>query len=162
MFKFIAALLPSLCSAALGQGLTLTRITPDHGQVSGDTVLFIHGAGFQPGVRVWIGDKVAVAVSVLSPTLLRARSLPGMPGPADVRVDVGGVSQTLSAGFNYLQFAVAANHIDSQGLSVPRAGSKVLSLLDGRFLIVDGSTMSGGSALASADLYDPETGTVTL
>lgn len=59
--------------------------------------------------------------------------------------------------------AAASLHFEPTGsLNVARTGHTATLLLDGQVLPVGGATGSTGTALASAELYDPTSGTWTL
>ncbi|MBN2493040.1 MAG: IPT/TIG domain-containing protein [Deltaproteobacteria bacterium] len=82
-------------------GLSLVRVHPDVGAMAGGTLVTCYGAGFEPGVQLWFGDREAAEVEVLSPAVLSARTPRGNPGEVDVRIELAAESVVLPAGFAY-------------------------------------------------------------
>lgn len=71
---------------------TVTSISPGSGPATGDTEVTIHGTGFAAGATVSIGS-LAGSVEVISPTEIRAATLPTAAGTYDVYVsDINGTS----------------------------------------------------------------------
>lgn len=136
--------------------VAVSQVIPATGPLRGATVVHIEGEGFAAGARVWVGGARATHVQVLSSTLLRARTLPRTAGPADVIVAVGANQSTLPNGFAYTAHILQARIVSGPQISVPRVFADSVELLDGRFLIIGGAQAVGGTALDSAEIYDPE------
>jgi IPT/TIG domain len=85
----------------LGQP-SLTQVSPAWGPVAGDRRVSIIGTSFLPGATVTFNGVEALDVSVVSTTLIRAITPPGVAGPADVVVaNVNGRSSRVAAGYVY-------------------------------------------------------------
>ncbi len=87
--------------------VSVATVTPGAGPVGGGTELVVKGAGFGPGAKVFVGGVPATQVVVEGPGQLAARTPPGSPGGADVRVVVGPDEGTLGNAFQYLTGALS-------------------------------------------------------
>jgi hypothetical protein len=114
----------------------ITALVPDHGPVSGGTVVSVTGSGFAGATRVDFGG-VPAAFTVLSGTLISAVAPPS-PGPSAVVVTVtgpGGVSDP--AAFAYQQTPPAVTGVlPDQG---PAGG--------GNTVTVTGTALSGATVV---------------
>ena len=65
----------------------ITAVTPSEGQMTGNEMVFIDGANFQPGGSVYLGANKATGYYRYNDTRLRAISpAADVPGPVDVKV----------------------------------------------------------------------------
>jgi hypothetical protein len=80
----------------------VTAINPSSGPTSGGTSVTISGSNFAAGAIVTIGGTPATNVTVVSASTLTATTSPRSAGAADVVVNVGGRSGTLSNAFTYV------------------------------------------------------------
>jgi hypothetical protein len=86
---------------------TVTSISPNSGPTTGDTEVTIHGTGFAAGATVSIGS-LAGSVEVISPTEIRAATLPTAAGTYEVVVsDLNGTS-AVGPTYTFTSGAVAA------------------------------------------------------
>ena len=100
--------------AAVGQpflylappSVTLAGVAPSQGPVGGGQVVTITGDGFAPGASVWFGGLAAASVAITDAHTIEARTPPGAPGLAEVRVRQGGAEATLPAGYEYADDAL--------------------------------------------------------
>jgi hypothetical protein len=81
--------------------LVVTSVSPAEGPVAGGTEVEVRGEGFVPGATAFFGPMAALAVDVISPTLLRARTPPGPAGPVDLAVRLGDRRAVLPGGYTY-------------------------------------------------------------
>jgi len=97
----------SVLSAAfqfvVGSGaISLSAITPASGPVTGGTYAVLTGAGFKPGVAVYVGSVPASSVKYLAADQLSVKVPAGQAGPADVAaVNPDGGTAVLPAAFSY-------------------------------------------------------------
>ena len=83
--------------------LEVHSVDPAVGTPLGGEPVTVTGRGFEPGVAVLIGDRLALDVEVQSGGQLTATTPPGAPGAADVRVLlVGELVAQLEGGFLYV------------------------------------------------------------
>ncbi len=74
-----------------GAGLAVVSCSPPSGPPQGGTSITIVGTGFRPEASVRVGALPALDVTVVSPTMITARTAPGSPGPARILVrQIGG------------------------------------------------------------------------
>ncbi|MFN2606564.1 MAG: kelch repeat-containing protein [Acidimicrobiales bacterium] len=139
----------------------VTGVEPDAGSVAGATRVVVHGTGVGvPGAAVLFGD---VSATITAPTAagdLEALSPPHAPGPVDVtvRTPAGTSAASTVDRFRFGDGSWAA----AAPLPGARYNSTATDLEDGRVLVVGGTddfTPGRATTLASAELYDPSTGT---
>jgi len=99
--------------------LRVLGVDPNHGPAPGGNVAVVRGSGFQrPGdldVRFDGTSVNPLALEVLDGTRIRVAVPAGEPGPADVEVEIGEESATLSDGYLYDQFFVTPNRGSTGG-----------------------------------------------
>jgi hypothetical protein len=83
--------------------LDLLTVTPTEGGMSGNTFVVLNGEGFtRPGaVNVTFGGTDAFLITVVSDSVITARTPPNAPGVVDVEVSVGSQSDVITGGFTY-------------------------------------------------------------
>lgn len=87
---------------------TISSISPALGGTQGGTVISIVGTGLASTTAVRIGGVQCSAVSVISPTLVRATTPPGTVGPAPVSVTTAGGISLAPNPFTYVQQQVSS------------------------------------------------------
>src|SRR5690606_7425911 len=80
----------------------LGRVVPDSGAVAGNTLVTVFGEGFGEGTVVTFGGQRAKDVKLLDAHTLTCRVPVGEVGTVDVGLTRGGTSDTLPAGFSYV------------------------------------------------------------
>jgi hypothetical protein len=145
------------CTSDPGCGLEVASIAPDKGYVNGGAWVTITGKGFAAGLRAFIGDGRAPA-RVIDATTALVLAPPSVIGLYSVRVEVGSATATLPAAFTYRTEGFEKQWTEVS-MSTPRGNFPAMTTLqDGRVLIVGGtSNTQPSSALASAEIYDPQT-----
>lgn len=122
---------------------------------------------FGVSITVAIGHS-ACSACTLSGTTTRTTGPTGIAAFSDLRIDRGGSGYTLvasatagattitreSAGFSLVGFC------ETGSMGASRVGASMTRLADGRVLVVGGADASN-TPLASAEIYDPATGTWT-
>ncbi len=89
---------------ATGTGPTITAVTPSSGPATGGTTITITGANYVLGAGgdIRVGGRTCSNIQYISSTQLRATTLSGTVGAADVLVrNPNGVTVTLTGGFTY-------------------------------------------------------------
>ena len=90
-----------LLVAACEQKAGIHTINPAMGNISGDEVVVIHGAGFTPGMSVRFGERSGTGV-VVQGDRITVHTPSGSEGPVDVVVTADdGKSFVLKAGYRY-------------------------------------------------------------
>ena len=91
--------------------VSVASVSPDVGPKAGGTTVTVTGAGFEPGMTVRIGALPALNVSVIDSETAELISPAGSPGSADVTVEFGEHSGTLTNGFTYTSEQLALSLI---------------------------------------------------
>jgi formylglycine-generating enzyme required for sulfatase activity len=86
----------------------ITQVTPLQGSTLGGTVIAITGSGLSGVTAVSIGGAPCTAVTVLSPTLVRATTPPGVVGQAAISVTAPSGTTLAPAPFTYVMQHVAS------------------------------------------------------
>jgi formylglycine-generating enzyme required for sulfatase activity len=86
----------------------ITQVTPLQGSTLGGTVISITGSGLSGVTAVSIGGAPCTAVTVLSPTLVRATTPPGVVGQAAISVTAPSGTTLAPASFTYVMQQVAS------------------------------------------------------
>jgi hypothetical protein len=84
------------------QGLSLTALTPNQGNIAGGTVVTLTGTGFAAGAGVTIDGVAATGCSVASLTSMSCTTPAGTAGAKDVVVSLRGSTVTRTAAFAYV------------------------------------------------------------
>jgi formylglycine-generating enzyme required for sulfatase activity len=87
---------------------SIAQVSPLTGSVLGGTVLSITGGGLSEVTAVTVGGAPCSQLTVLSPTLVRATTPPGVPGEAAIRVIAPSGSTLAPTPFTYVQQQVAS------------------------------------------------------
>ena len=150
---FVAKLAPVDPAAPLVTGLA-RRSGPE------GTSLVISGHGFTGASAVRFGDAAASSFTVDSDGQITAIAPAHAPGPAAVTVTTG---QGTSPANPIATFTYAQGAWDLTGsLIVGRSEGQTATLLsNGKVLVAGGTDSSGAARTASAELYDPASGTWT-
>ncbi len=140
-----------------GAGPAVTAVSPGGGPSSGGTLVTISGGSFSTAgtTTVHFGSTPSSSVTVLDSVTLAAVAPPGAPG-AVVLVSVtspGGLSGTAAGAFAYDVWSSTGTPL------VSRSAHAATRLADGRVLLCGGTDLATGSPTASAEVYDPATGT---
>ena len=146
-------------SCSTSCALTVTSVSPARGPLSGNVWVTIRGTGFATGARVWFGRARAPAMRVDAETI-RALAPPNLAGAVDVRVVQGPATATRGLAFTYAAYGFKGPWLRVKMTSARNISPGMSALQDGRVLIAGGD-QANGSKLATADLYDPATDTVT-
>ena len=115
----------------------ITQVTPLQGSTLGGTVISITGSGLSGVTAVSIGGAPCTAVTVLSPTLVRATTPPGVVGEAAISVTAPSGTTLAPAPFTYVMQQVSS--------IVPNTGS-----------------YTGGTAITITGAYLAATTSVTI
>ncbi len=115
----------------------ITQVTPLQGSTLGGTVISITGSGLSGVTAVSIGGAPCTAVTVLSPTLVRATTPPGVVGQAAISVTAPSGTTLAPAPFTYVMQQVSS--------IVPNTGS-----------------YTGGTAITITGAYLAATTSVTI
>lgn len=86
---------------------TITQLEPDHGPVTGGSLVTIRGFGFGDGSRIYFGSLMVDPdlTDYQGPNRIRVITPPGNVGPVDVRIlRTDGESAELRGGFRYDAF----------------------------------------------------------
>ena len=82
---------------------TVASVTPNSGPTGGGTAITISGTSFAAGqTTAMIGGAPLLNVTVVNSTTLTATTPPGAAGPANIVVNVGPSSGTLTGAFTYV------------------------------------------------------------
>jgi len=87
---------------------SVTSVTPTQGSVLGGTVITITGTGLSTTLAVTVGGAPCTAVTVLSPTQVRATTPPGAAGQAAVAVTTPAGTSLAPSPFNYVLQSVTS------------------------------------------------------
>ena len=115
----------------------ITQVTPLQGSTLGGTVISITGSGLSGVTAVSIGGAPCTAVTVLSPTLVRATTPPGVVGQAAISVTAPSGTTLAPTPFTYVMQQVSS--------IVPNTGS-----------------YTGGTAITITGAYLAATTSVTI
>ena len=82
-------------------------LDPDSGPAAGGTLVTLHGkdTAFKKGMTLTLGGKALTDVEVISPSVVKAKTPPGNPGPADLVMSTAGGDKTITAAYTYYQSA---------------------------------------------------------
>jgi hypothetical protein len=143
------------CSSDSQCSITVTSVSSTRGYMSGGDYVTLHGTGFAPGMRAYVGDGRAPVRFIDAQTALLVTP-PAPVGKYDVHVKVGAASATLPQGYEVRTETFGTQWVEIS-MSTPRGNFPAMTTLqDGRALIVGGTaTSQPSSSLATADLYDP-------
>ena len=122
--------------------LTLSSIQPESGPTSGGFLCVLGGTGFGSGMKVYLGDKAAAFVNVMSSDVVAFMAPPGEAGTVDVAVALGGEEATIEDGFTFVS-AEELSLVAAEPATGPVAGG-TLVLLKGSGFNADTQAYFGG------------------
>ena len=128
--------------------VTVSRITPNFGPISGGTTVTITGTGFTTGATVSIGGIAATGVTVVNSTTINATTgVSTLVGPANVTVTVtGGTSPVLTGGFTYSAVWWGGDTAGAYGrrtlLTISNATGSILAPYEVKIIVPHVSTMN--------------------
>lgn len=141
----------------------VTGISASHGPLTGGTAVVITGHGFSSATAVKFGSSTAT-FTVKSATKIMATS-PAQTAPPSGTTLVSGITLTTGAGtspdnpIDFFTYGVG-QWSATGSLSVSRWGASATLLNTGKVLVAGGaSTPYGSKFFATAELFDPATGT---
>jgi hypothetical protein len=142
----------------------VSPLQPDQhsGNQNGGDYFTVTGAGFVPGMQVYIGDGACPA-RTLDAQHATIQTPPGPVGTQDVKIVAAAGTATLPSGFRYTASGLLQPW-QEKPMSVVRGEDPALAVLqDGRVLIAGGTTVPdhAENALTSAEIYTRSTDTVT-
>jgi len=118
---------------------SVTSVTPAHGSVLGGTVITLTGTSLAATSSVTVGGAPCTAVTVLSPTQVRATTPPGAAGEAQIAVTTPAGTSVAATPFTYVLQSVTSI-VPSSGLYV---GGTAITIT-GQFLAGTTSVTVGG------------------
>ena len=149
-----------VCVQADSCDFSVTSVEPPNGPMNGGNFVTLRGHGFAAGLRVDLGDGRCVVRVVDAATVL-IQPPPGPHQDVDVKVTLGGKTAVLPGGYRYAS-GVLGQTWEKKEMATPRGVYPGLALLqDGRMLVAGGAEDSTQVSLATADIYDPGTGTAS-
>lgn len=119
-------------------------VSPASGPVEGGTRVTVSGAGFEPGMALYVGALAATDVQIKGATSLEATTAAGTPGAADVRLVAAGLEAVLEDGFDYTSDQLAFDLIAPPAAA--QAGGTYLRV-HGTGFASDAQVFIGGQAL---------------
>lgn len=131
--------------------LTVTGIKPATGPFLGDNFAIVRGSGFTEDALVFIGDRmVQPRDTILRDSNSLSIVVPaGEPGPADVRVEIGGESVTREGAYTYNRMMLEPTTGSTAG------GTSVLITLDGAVLDSDAVVSFGDQPCTGVRVISP-------
>ena len=107
-------------------------LDPGSGPAAGSTLVTLHGkdTAFKKGMKLTLGGAALTDVEVISPSVLRAKTPPGSPGPASLVFGTAGGDKTINHAYTYYQSA----NLKTGGLGGGKlAGTLTVDVLDWMF-----------------------------
>ena len=137
----------------------VTRLTPRGGDTAGGTSVIIEGVGLGGATAVRFGDTPARSLTIQSDTRIVAVTPQLAEGIHKVTVTTGGGTSPANPVGEF--WAGEGNWSLTGSLTTPRSNHTTTLLDNGKVLVAGGRTAlaSNDVATASAELYDPLTGT---
>jgi formylglycine-generating enzyme required for sulfatase activity len=114
---------------------TISTVSPAHGGTQGGTVISINGTGLSTTTGIRIGGVPCTGVTVLTPTLVRAVTPPGLLGEASIAVTSAGGTTLAPIPFTYVLQQVSS--------IVPNSGS----FSGGTPITINGQFLAGATAV---------------
>jgi hypothetical protein len=145
-----------VCTQTDDCSFAVLGVTPAEGFLNGGTWVVVSGAGFQTGMKAYVGDGRA-PVRVENATTALLLTPPGPLGKHDIKIDLSGRTATLPGAFEYKSAGLEQTW-EQKPLQVVRGEDPAIGVMqDGRVLIAGGTTVpdSAANALATAEIYDP-------
>jgi hypothetical protein len=150
---FVAKIAPTAGAVPL-----VTALSPRSGP-AGTTVL-VNGSALSGTTAVRFGTVAAASFTVLSATQIRAVAPDQAAAAAAVTVTTAGGTSPANPVARYTYAEGTWEFTGAQAAA--RVATRSVLLADGRVLLAGGRDRQNGTALASAEIYDPKTGTWTL
>ncbi len=149
----------------------VTSVAPNTGPLSGGTPVAIQGEGFLPNTTITIGTATLQDLVYVDHFTVTGTTPPGSSGAADITVEQGGVSATLSDAFIYSNNSLSlSTEQASPGGSVTvtafatndvsLAGFSLACSFDGAFVDVSGIDV-GGTLADGAEFVAPNSSNST-
>lgn len=151
----------NVCVETASCALAVTQVTPAQGFQNGGEFVVLHGAGFAPGMKVFI-EKGRAPVQVLDAQTARIQAPPGPVGMQDLAIDVGGNSAILHQGYSYRSAGLEMKWEQKPLVKVRGEDPGIAVMQDGRVLVAGGTTVPDDAtmALATAEIYTRATDSV--
>ena len=84
----------------------MTSLTPVTGSTGGRTLVTLTGAGFVEGIQVWFGGQPVTDIQVIDSHTLTCRTPQGLPGVADVKIELYEMTSALAGAFTFANFEI--------------------------------------------------------
>ena len=149
---FVAKIAPTAAAVPL-----VTGLSPRSGPAG--TTVVISGTGLSGATAVRFGSVAAASFSVLSATQVRAVAPDQAVAAAAVTVTTAGGPSPANPAARYTYAEGTWEFAGTQASA--RVATRSVLLSDGRVLLAGGRDRQNGTALATAEIYDPKTGTWT-
>ncbi|MGH9178807.1 MAG: SBBP repeat-containing protein, partial [Acidimicrobiales bacterium] len=147
---FVAKIAPTAGALPL-----VTGLSPRSGPAG--TTVVVSGTGLSGATAVRFGGVAAASFTVLSATQVRAVAPDQAAAAAGVTVTTAGGTSPANP---VARYTYAEGTWDLTGTqAAARVATRSVLLADGRVLLAGGRDRQNGTALASAEIYDPKTGT---
>ncbi len=146
------------CVETTSCDFAVTSVDPTIGMQNGGDWLTVKGAGFAPGMKIFLGDGRAPTLFVDASTA-KIQTPPGLPGKVDVTIDVGGTKSTRKLGFEY-RGAGLEKPWKVIPMSVVRGENPGITVLQDKRVLIAGGTLvpdDWDQSLDSAELFNRET-----
>lgn len=132
---------------------TITQLEPDHGPVTGGTLVTIRGFGFADGSRVFVGSLLVdpELTEFQGPNRLRMIAPPGTVGPVDVKVlRPDGEHTTFQGGYRYDPFYLDPPSGTMTGGTFVRVVGAGTNWSDQAVVLIDGAPLTDPIRVSSA------------
>jgi hypothetical protein len=151
------------CQNTTNCALTIRSIAASVGWQNGGDYVTIKGTGFGVGVQVYFADGRAPAWAKDAQTII-VQTPPHPVSLVDVKVVQGADTVIVHNGFQYLANGLTPPWVNKPMSKVRGEDPAIAVMQDGRVLVTGGTTVpdSPANCLATAEIYDPVAGTVSL
>ena len=144
----------NVCVETASCALAVTQVVPAQGFQNGGEFITLHGAGFVPGMKVFI-EKGRAPVEIVDAQTAHIQAPPGPVGLQDVAIDVGGNTAILHQGYSYRSAGLETAWEQKPLMKVRGEDPGIAVMQDGRVLVAGGTTVPDDAtmALATAEIY---------